>query len=261
MGNKAKQAGDNTAAIAAQFGLSLKALRLYEKLGMLKPPRSEAGWRAYGTAEIERLQAIVAFKQMGLPLARIAELLRTGSGDMTEILAIQETLLDENLRETEHALKLTRIARERLRDGKKLSIAEMAEIMRKVALVIRWSPELEQLAERIYTPEQLAAVRDSKPADTARASAFWDEINIEIDALLPDGDPLSDEALDIGRRIVGFIQQFTRGDKAMWSSAARFWQAAIDDPQTAEHLPFDRQHHEFVGKIMMELQRRGELIP
>ena len=30
---------------AARFGVSIKALRLYEQRGLLTPQRSEAGWR------------------------------------------------------------------------------------------------------------------------------------------------------------------------------------------------------------------------
>jgi MerR family transcriptional regulator, thiopeptide resistance regulator len=259
----ARKTGDNTAVIAAQFGISLKALRLYEQLGMLKPPRSEAGWRSYGPAEIERLHAILSFKQFGLPLARIAELFRTGSADMTQLLAVQEILLQENLKDTEHALRLTRIAQERLRGNGHITVEELASIIRKVSLVIRWSPELEQLAERIFTPDQLAKMQasDNDPATAARASAFWDEINAEIGALLPDGDPLCEDALAIGRRIVAFIRQFTRGDKEMWNNSARFWQAAVVDPHMSQQVPVAKSHFEFVGKVMTELQRRGELAP
>jgi DNA-binding transcriptional MerR regulator len=259
----ARKTGDNTAAIAAQFGISLKALRLYEQLGMLKPPRSEAGWRSYGPAEIERLHAILSFKQFGLPLARIAELFRTGSADMTQLLAVQEILLQENLKDTEHALRLTRIAQERLRGEGQITTEELASIIRKISLVIRWSPELEKLAGRIFTPDQLAKMQasDNDPVITAQSSVFWDGINAEIDTLLPGGDPLCEEALALGRRIVAFIRQFTRGDKEMWNNSARFWRAAVADPHMSQQVPVAKSQFEFIGKVMTELQRRGELAP
>src|SRR4051812_16524069 len=43
---------------AAQLGISPKALRLYEGRGLVKPRRSEAGWRAYGPGEMSRLGEI-----------------------------------------------------------------------------------------------------------------------------------------------------------------------------------------------------------
>ncbi len=54
-----------------RFGVSIKALRLYEQRGLLTPLRSQAGWRTYGPAQIARLHQILALKRFGLPLARI----------------------------------------------------------------------------------------------------------------------------------------------------------------------------------------------
>ena len=65
---------DAPAAIAEQFGVSAKALRVYERLGLIRPARTQSGWRSYGPAEIERLAIIVALKQLGLPLKRIQAL-------------------------------------------------------------------------------------------------------------------------------------------------------------------------------------------
>src|SRR4051812_44378644 len=60
---------------ASRFGVSVKALRLYERRGLLTPLRSESGWRTYGPDQIARLHQILALKRLGLPLAGIAQLL------------------------------------------------------------------------------------------------------------------------------------------------------------------------------------------
>ena len=64
-----------------------QALRVYERAGLLKPARTVAGWRVYRQSELERLSAILALKQLGLPLKRIGELLR-GTGDLAAALAL-----------------------------------------------------------------------------------------------------------------------------------------------------------------------------
>ena len=61
--------------VARRFGVSIKALRLYERRGLLKPLRSEAGWRTYGPDQIARLHQILALKGLGLSLASIGQLL------------------------------------------------------------------------------------------------------------------------------------------------------------------------------------------
>ena len=63
---------------ATRFGVSIKALRLYESRGLLTPLRSEAGWRTYGPDQIARLHQILALKRLGLSLARIGQILAGG---------------------------------------------------------------------------------------------------------------------------------------------------------------------------------------
>ena len=133
MAGRRKQTSDNSAAIAAQFGISLKALRLYERLGMLNAPRNAAGWRVYGPAEIERLHGILSLKQLGLPLARIAELLKARSTDLSALLSVQEEMLLESRRETDHALTLIQIARIRVGENGKLSAGELAALVRSIS--------------------------------------------------------------------------------------------------------------------------------
>lgn len=57
--------------------VSVKALRYYDKLGMLKPARVDefTGYRYYSTSQLMRLNRILAMKDMGLSLEQIALLL------------------------------------------------------------------------------------------------------------------------------------------------------------------------------------------
>ena len=77
---------------ARRFGVSFKALRLYERHGLLKPLRSKSGWRTYGPDQIARLHQILALKRLGLPLARIAQVLASAD-TLDAVLAVQEQAL------------------------------------------------------------------------------------------------------------------------------------------------------------------------
>lgn len=249
---------DNSAAIAAQFGTSLKALRLYERLGMLVPPRTKAGWRVYGPKEIERLHAILSLKQLGLPLARIAEMLRSGGADLETLLSVQEEMLLRTRLEAEHALTLVRVARERLRENKNLGTDDFAALVRRIAAtVMRWTPELDELARRFYTPEQMAKLK-SHERDSAQAAEWseaWERIIAQLGAL---HDPSSDAALAVGRQMLTLFRQSAQGDKALWNSSAHFWREAASDPRIAGQLRMDLARYDFVGRIFAELQSRGE---
>ena len=62
--------------LAQRTGLTVRALHHYDEIGLLKPSgRSEAGYRLYSQADVQRLHAIQTMRQMGLALNDITQLL------------------------------------------------------------------------------------------------------------------------------------------------------------------------------------------
>ncbi|WP_329456972.1 MerR family transcriptional regulator [Streptomyces sp. NBC_01497] len=60
-------------AFAQASGLSAKALRRYDELGLLRPARVDdlTGYRYYEPAQLERARLVVWLRHIGMPLARI----------------------------------------------------------------------------------------------------------------------------------------------------------------------------------------------
>ena len=67
--------------------LSLKALRLYDALGLLEPQRTDeqSGYRYYAPAQLERARLIGWLRQLDLPLPTIAQLLDAPLHERTEL--------------------------------------------------------------------------------------------------------------------------------------------------------------------------------
>jgi DNA-binding transcriptional MerR regulator len=57
--------------VASLLGTTVKALRVYEKAGLLTAERRDGGWRVYGPEQVDRLRLILALKALGLPLKDI----------------------------------------------------------------------------------------------------------------------------------------------------------------------------------------------
>jgi DNA-binding transcriptional MerR regulator len=74
---------------ARRSRLSLKALRLYDELGVLVPSRVDqaSGYRYYGTAQLEEARLVVMLRQLQLPLAAIKELLACDPDDAAARIA------------------------------------------------------------------------------------------------------------------------------------------------------------------------------
>jgi DNA-binding transcriptional MerR regulator len=73
-------------AVAERTGLSLRTLRHYDEVGLLRPSgRSEGGFRLYTEDDVERLLLIRRMKPLGFSLEEMADLLdvagRLSGGD------------------------------------------------------------------------------------------------------------------------------------------------------------------------------------
>lgn len=99
--------------MAERTGVTIRALRYYDKIGLLPPGAvSPAGYRLYGPGELERLQQILFFRELEFPLAEIKAILASPAYDRTAALTAQQALLrakrdrlDGLLRLVEAALK------------------------------------------------------------------------------------------------------------------------------------------------------------
>ena len=55
--------------VARLAGVSVRTLHHYDELGLLRPSgRSQAGYRLYEQADLQRLQQVLFFKELGFPL-------------------------------------------------------------------------------------------------------------------------------------------------------------------------------------------------
>ena len=57
------------------LGVTTKALRHWETLGLLEPERTSTGYRMYSDADIERGAAVALYRGVGVPLETIAQLI------------------------------------------------------------------------------------------------------------------------------------------------------------------------------------------
>ncbi|MBP7616462.1 MAG: MerR family transcriptional regulator [Steroidobacteraceae bacterium] len=84
--------------LAKRTGVTVRALHHYDSIGLLRPSgRSESGYRLYNRDDVARLHGIQTLRQMGVPLAEMAQLLDGGASALQAILARQLRSLDQEI--------------------------------------------------------------------------------------------------------------------------------------------------------------------
>ena len=82
-------------------GVSARTLRYYDGLGLLRPSRvTDAGYRLYGAAEVDRMQQILLYRAMGVGLSSIARILDAPGFDRWAALREHLAVLEEHQRRT-----------------------------------------------------------------------------------------------------------------------------------------------------------------
>lgn len=78
-------------------GVSTRTLRYYDEIGILKPARmSSSGYRIYGQAEVDKLQQILFYRELGVSLERIKQIVNSPSFNAAQALKEhREHLLDK----------------------------------------------------------------------------------------------------------------------------------------------------------------------
>lgn len=97
-------------------GLTRKALRVYEALGLVLPAaRTGSGYRLYDHQGLRRLRLVARARALGLTLAEVAEFLDAADGCCGERQRQLGAILERKLAETVRLLEELRARREELR--------------------------------------------------------------------------------------------------------------------------------------------------
>lgn len=99
---------------ARRLGISTKALRLYERHGLIAPLRTAAGWRTYGPGEMVRAGEIANLRRLGLSLSAIGAALAGDGTGLAPVLAAHQAALESRIRDLAKTVQHVRTLRRNL---------------------------------------------------------------------------------------------------------------------------------------------------
>jgi len=198
-------------AVAALTGVSVRTLHHYDHIGLVVPSvRTTAGYRGYTAADIERLQLVLVYRAVGLPLDEIGVLLDDQAVDVTAHLRRQRALLHERAEHLQHMITALEKLMDAHRSGIRLTTEEQAEIFGTTAFSDEYTAEAE---ERWGDTE---GWRQSRQRTATFTNGDWRQIKADGEALLAnlaqakrDGiDPGSACANELAREHRASIERF-----------------------------------------------------
>jgi DNA-binding transcriptional MerR regulator len=110
-------------------GVTVRTLHHYDEIGLLHPSaRTDAGYRSYSDGDLERLQSIRFYRELGFSLDEIGTILDDPSVDAFEHLERQRELLTRRIEHMQRMVTTVERTMEARRMGINLTPEEMFEV-------------------------------------------------------------------------------------------------------------------------------------
>jgi len=239
-----------TRQFAELAGVTVRTLHHYDRLGILKPRRTPAGFRVYQPRDLERLEQIVALKFLGLPLRQIGALLQQEPLALPDALRRQRAVLEEKRRLLDRAIAAIREAESSLRGSEPADFA----VLRKIIEVIEMQNNTDWMA-RYQSPEAQARLAERQgewtPELQERVSAQWKELFAEVEAALGE-DPASEHVQSLAARWTALVESFTKRDPDLTQSVSNAWKDRANWPTEAQ-----QQTQSFSNKEVWALMQKA----
>ena len=182
-------------SVARLAGVTVRTLHHYDEIGLVMPSgRTESGYRTYGPAEVERLQEVLFFRELGFSLETIRDIVGRPSYSRVAALEQQRDLLEARAGHLLTMIEALDRAVAAERTGVKMSSEEMLGVFGD------FDPaEYEEEAKQrwgetdAYQQSARRTARYTKD-DWAALGAEADEINRALLALMNAGTPADDPA-------------------------------------------------------------------
>jgi MerR family transcriptional regulator, thiopeptide resistance regulator len=181
--------------VAQLTGVTVRTLHHYDEIGLLRPSaRSEAGYRLYDDADLERLQQVLFFRVLEFPLEEIARIMHDPHFDVRAALQMQRQLLEKRAGEVRRLIDAVDAAINRLEKGTVMRDEDVAELFGG------FDPKdyEEEVKERWGDTE---AYRESRRRTSAYTGQDWEKITkesgelfLQFAGLMTGGTPPTDVA-------------------------------------------------------------------
>jgi len=202
-------------------GVTVKALHHYDRLDLLRPKRSAAGYRLYREEDLERLEQIAALRLLGFSLKQVKALLEGEAIDLSAALRLQGHAIETKLAQLGRALHAIRAAEDAMVRGRPAT----AHILKRIIEVIDVESDIKAM-RKYYSEAQWDRYRRYYEEGP---TAEWRALYRDILAISND-DPGSAEAQEVADRWLALSIRSYSGDPEAQTDSPRAWADRADWP-------------------------------
>lgn len=222
--------------VASLAHVSVRTLHHYDDVGLLSPARrTDAGYRLYGPAELERLHQVLLFRELGLSLEEIAGLLDEPASERRAALLVHRKGLERRRRRTDAVIRAVDRAIDALERGETMSETELFEGFEDFDHAQYADEAEERWGDTDAYKESRRRMKNYDKADWAAIQAEGDDIMQRFVALLASGaSPEGEEAMAVAeehRQHIGL--RYYDCPPLMHAGLADMYEA---DPRFGEHF-------------------------
>ena len=196
-------------------GVTVKALHHYDRVGLLKPKRTDSGYRLYTERDLERLEQIVALKFLGVPLMQIKAALDRPAHQLLDMLRLQRKALEEKQQLLSCAVRAIREAESAIENG----IPADPAVLKRIIEVIDMQKDIDVM-KKYYSTEE--AWNQRRRLYEEGPSAEWRQLYCDVNTAL-EGDPGGPVAQALADRWFELSLRAYRGDPELQTDSVAAW--------------------------------------
>jgi DNA-binding transcriptional MerR regulator len=225
---------------AALAGVTVKALHHYDRLGLLKPSRTDAGYRVYCERDLETLEQIVALKFLGIPLKEIGLVLKRPALKLPSALRLQRQALEDRRELLSRAIHVIRAAEESIAFGRAADL----DLLKQIIEVIDMQDGI-SVMKKYYSEEAWELHRRYYEQGP---SPEWKDLYRDAQALLGN-DPACDEAQALMERWFELSRRAWYGDPQVQTHSPAAWMDRANWPEAMKQRAAEFRMEEVQGFI------------
>jgi DNA-binding transcriptional MerR regulator len=251
--------GKTVGEVAKLAKVSVRALHHYDEIGLLTPSgRMKSGYRLYTDQDLERLQEVLFFRELGFPLEDIGKILSDRRFDRHAALVAQRALVVEKGERLAAMVALIDKTLVSLEKGVTMSHEEMFEVFGEFDPQAHEEEAEEKWGKTSEFAESRRRTKSYTKDDWQKIKAEGQAITLDFARAMADGvAPTDPRAKDIAERACSHVDRwFYPCPRTMHAALGNMY---VDDPRFAANYEKVREGlAEYVRDAIVANAARGE---